>query len=53
MTQALSRGDPSYVNSISELWMVIVVELWFNVVFLGIREPLGPTAMTHAESANM
>jgi asparagine synthase (glutamine-hydrolysing) len=49
MAQALSRGDPSYVNSILELWMVTVIELWFNVVFLGIREPLGHIA--HAQPA--
>jgi len=49
MAQALSRGDPSYMNSILELWMVIVIELWFNVVFRGIREPLGH--MAHAEHA--
>jgi asparagine synthase (glutamine-hydrolysing) len=49
MAEALSRGDPSYMSSILELWMVIVIELWFNVVFLGIREPLGH--MAHAENA--
>jgi asparagine synthase (glutamine-hydrolysing) len=49
MADALSRGDPSYMNNIVELWMVIVIELWFNVVFLGLREPLGHTA--RAENA--
>ena len=51
MADALSRGDPSYMSGILELWMVIVIELWFNVVFLGIREPLGH--MAHAENAAM
>ena len=49
MAEGRSRGDPSYINSIPQLWMVIVIELWFNVVFRGIREPLGRTL--HVENA--
>jgi asparagine synthase (glutamine-hydrolysing) len=41
MTEALSRGDPSYVSDIFDLWTVLAIELWFNVVFLGVRDPLG------------
>jgi len=49
MAGALARGDPSYMNYICDLWMVIAIELWFNVVFLGAREPLGHIAQ--AENA--
>ncbi len=49
MAEALSRGDPSYVSDIFDLWMVIVIELWFNVVFLGVRDPLG--YMAHQKDA--
>ena len=36
---AFSRGDPSYRENVFFLWMVIAIELWLNVVFLGIKEP--------------
>jgi len=39
MAEAFSRGDPSYMDNILELWSVFAVELWFNVVFLGLSEP--------------
>jgi len=39
MTAAFSRGDPSYMENVCDLWMVFAVELWLNVVFLGISEP--------------
>ena len=39
MVEAFSRRDPSYMNYVLELWSVFAVELWLNVVFLGISEP--------------
>jgi asparagine synthase (glutamine-hydrolysing) len=39
MADAFSRGDPSYWDNVFELWRVFAVELWLNVVFLGISEP--------------
>ena len=39
MAAAFSRGDPSYMNNVCDLWMVLAVELWLSVVFLGISEP--------------
>ena len=39
MAAAFSRGDPSYMNHVCDLWMVLAVELWLSVVFLGISEP--------------
>ena len=39
MAEAFSRGDPSYWDGVLELWRVVAVELWLNVVFLGISEP--------------
>lgn len=39
MAEAFSRRDPSYMENVLELWSVFAVELWLNVVFLGIREP--------------
>ena len=36
---AFSRGDPSYRENVFFLWMVLAIELWLNVVFLGIKEP--------------
>jgi hypothetical protein len=39
MAEAFSRGDPSYMENVCELWNVFAVELWLNVVFLGISEP--------------
>jgi asparagine synthase (glutamine-hydrolysing) len=39
MAEAFSRRDPSYAENVFELWNVFAVELWLNVVFLGISEP--------------
>ena len=39
MAEAFSRRDPSYEESLLALWNVFAVELWLNVVFLGISEP--------------
>jgi asparagine synthase (glutamine-hydrolysing) len=39
MAAAFSRGDPSYMQNVYELWMVFALELWLSVVFLGISEP--------------
>jgi asparagine synthetase B (glutamine-hydrolysing) len=39
MAEAFARGDPSYMENVLELWNVFAVELWLNVVFLGINEP--------------
>jgi asparagine synthase (glutamine-hydrolysing) len=39
MARAFSRRDPSYMENALELWNIFAVELWFNVVFLGISEP--------------
>ncbi len=39
MAAAYSRGDPSYAENVFFLWMVLAIELWLNVVFLGISEP--------------
>ena len=39
MAEAFSRRDPSYMENFSQLWNVFAVELWLNVVFLGISEP--------------
>ncbi|MGD0291542.1 MAG: asparagine synthase-related protein [Candidatus Binataceae bacterium] len=39
MAAAFSRRDPSYVENLYELWMVLAIELWLSVVFLGITEP--------------
>jgi asparagine synthase (glutamine-hydrolysing) len=40
MAAAFSRGDPSYMKNVCDLWMVLAVELWLDVVFLDISEPL-------------
>ena len=40
MTAAFSRHDPSYMQSAVDLWMVLAVELWLKVVFLGSSESL-------------
>jgi asparagine synthase (glutamine-hydrolysing) len=39
MDDAFSRGDLSHLENFYELWNVFAIELWFNVVFLGIGEP--------------
>ena len=39
MAEAFSRRDPCYEENLFELWNVFAVELWFDVVFLGISEP--------------
>ena len=39
MVAKFSRGDLSYMENGYALWMVVAVELWLNVVFLGISEP--------------
>lgn len=39
MAAAFSRGDPSYMQNAVDLWMVLALELWLDVVFLGISEP--------------
>jgi asparagine synthase (glutamine-hydrolysing) len=48
MMAAFSRGDRSYLRNIYGLWMVVAVELWLNVVFLGISEPFKHVAETRA-----
>jgi hypothetical protein len=32
------------MNYVNDLWMVIAIELWFDVVFLDVWEPLGHIA---------
>jgi hypothetical protein len=44
MAEAFSRRDLSYSQNVLELWKVFAVELWFNVVFLGISERPEPIA---------
>jgi asparagine synthase (glutamine-hydrolysing) len=39
MAAAFSRGDPSYMQNVCELWAVLAIELWLSIVFLGISEP--------------
>lgn len=39
MAKAFSRGDQSFMENVYELWNIFAVELWLNVVFLGISEP--------------
>ena len=39
MAEAFSRGDLSHMENFYQLWNVFAVELWLNVVFLGISEP--------------
>ena len=39
MVAKFSRGDSSYMENGYALWMVVAVELWLSVVFLGISEP--------------
>lgn len=39
MAAAFSRGDLSYKKNLFDLWMVLAIELWLSVVFLGINEP--------------
>src|SRR5208282_5872370 len=48
MAEAFSRRDPSYMENIMELWNIFAVELWFNVVFLGISEPFKHVTETSA-----
>ena len=46
MAEAFSRRDPSYAENVFELWNVFALELWLNVVFLGISEPFKHVAET-------
>jgi len=39
MAEAFSRRDFSRLENFYELWNVFALELWFNVVFLGINQP--------------
>jgi asparagine synthase (glutamine-hydrolysing) len=46
MAEAFSRRDPSYAENVFELWNIFALELWLNVVFLGISEPFKHVAET-------
>ena len=48
MAEAFSRRDPSYMENVLELWNIFAVELWLNVVFLGISEPFKHITETSA-----
>ena len=48
MFDAFSRGDPSYMDNVDELWKLFAVELWFSVVFQGINEPFKHVTETSA-----
>ena len=50
MFDAFSRGDPSYMDNVDELWKLFAVELWFSVVFQGISEPFKHVTETSAAS---
>lgn len=50
MAEAFSRRDPSYMENVLELWNIFAVELWLNVVFLGISEPFKHVTETSAEA---
>jgi len=46
MAAAYSRGEPSYEGG---LWIVLAIELWLRIVFLGIDEPYAQ--LTEAKAA--
>ncbi|MGB8411338.1 MAG: asparagine synthase-related protein [Candidatus Binatus sp.] len=48
MAEAFSRGDPSYAKNVFDLWMVVAVEIWLDVVFLGISDPFSQLTETRA-----
>ncbi len=48
MAEAFSRRDPSYMGNVLELWNTFAVELWLNVVFLGVSDPFKHVTETSA-----
>jgi hypothetical protein len=35
MVRAYERGDESYTTHVWELWMIVAIDIWFEIMFLG------------------